>query len=146
MHTKHLPFPNLQLHTNRTRLTCTLVCFREVQIFFQSQRVERNCPTNMVLLCLDIFSKQMSNPCSGTSCQYWVGIGFVTSHLVHNGKITWDPRIGGKKDKTALRMLLQKYAWKNAFTSILTIYCVEMFRKPVVLKTSRLFGPTFTAA
>ena len=54
--TSSLPESTVAYEPNTAHLHVGL--FQEVQIFFQSQRVERNCPTNMVFLCLDIFSKK----------------------------------------------------------------------------------------
>ncbi len=98
-------------------------------------------------LVLEIKASKLQQLRVPTSCQYWVGIGFVTSHLVHNGKITSDPRYRWKKTQQPCTVAVKIF--KNAFTFILytlnfiLIYCLEKFRKPV-LKTSRLFGSTFS--
>lgn len=150
MHTKHLPFPNLQLHTNRTRLTCTLVCFRRYRSSFkvkESNEIVRPTWFFYVLIssqkkmCLEVkASKLLCVPTPALEPRASTGLASGSSPATWS---TMEKSPERKKTKQPCECCCKNMLW-NAFTLILYIYSVEMFRKPVVLKTSRLFGPTFS--
>lgn len=130
MHTKHLPFPNRQLHTNRTRLTCTLVCFRRYRSSFkvkESNEIVRPTWFFYVLIssqkkmCLEVkASKLLCVPTPALEPRASTGLASGSSPATWS---TMEKSPERKKTKQPYECCCKNMLW-NAFTLILYICIV----------------------